>query len=303
MHIEPDSTGYRVHYLHTADGAGDAVIGRRAILSAGTLGTNTILLRSRDIYRTLPNLSDKLGHGYSGNGDFIGSIQNSEVDLQPWVGPDVTSVIRYFDTPPQFTMAAPTFNRQVMEVLASLGQGDGGWLRPFAPVLWPLMERLILWAFKCGLLSQPSKFPAHNAGDPAHMTNLFAIGRDNANGLMYLKRGHLDIAWDYANENHALVQKMCAAMQAISEVYGGTFAPILTWNLFKRIITVHSLGGCHLSAAPHSGVVSPHGEVHRYPGLFIADGSVIPTAIGFHPVMTISAVSEHIAEAVVNSYP
>jgi hypothetical protein len=29
---------------------------------------------------------------------------------------------------------------------------------------------------------------------------------------------------------------------------------------------------------------------------------VIPAAIGFHPVMTISAVSEYVAEAVVNSY-
>jgi GMC oxidoreductase len=50
------------------------------------------------------------------------------------------------------------------------------------------------------------------------------------------------------------------------------------------------------------GVVSPRGEVHGYPGLFVADGSVIPTSIGFHLVMIISAVSEHIAEAVVESF-
>jgi cholesterol oxidase len=61
---------------------------------------------------------------------------------------------------------------------------------------------------------------------------------------------------------------------------------------------VHSLGGCHLSASPDRGVVSPHGEVHGYPGLFVADGSVVPTSIGFHPVMTISAIAERTAEAV-----
>jgi cholesterol oxidase len=134
------------------------------------------------------------------------------------------------------------------------------------------------------------------------MTNLFAIGRDNANGRVRLKRGRLDIEWDYARENQELTKKMLAAMQEVADVYGGTFAPLVTWNIFNRIITVHSLGGCRLSDSAQDGVVSTHGEVHGYPGLFVADGSVIPSSIGFHPVMTISAVSERIAEAVVSSY-
>jgi len=95
---------------------------------------------------------------------------------------------------------------------------------------------------------------------------------------------------------------MSAAMRQVSDAYGGTFAPLITWGMFRRILTVHSLGGCHLSESPDQGVVSTEGEVHGYPGLFVADGSVIPAAIGFHPVMTISAVSERIAEAVVSSF-
>lgn len=300
--IEPDGSGYRVRYTEVASGAEMSVTGRRVVLSAGTLGTNEILLRCRDIHRTLPRLSRQLGHGYSGNGDFLGSIQNSQTDLQPWIGPDVTSVIRYFDAPPQFTMAAPTFNQAVMAVIASFGQMNGKWLRPLSPILWPLMGRLLPWAFKMGLLSRPSRLPAPHAGDPARMTNLFAIGRDNANGLIRLKRGGIDIAWDYERENRALVEKMSEAMQQISDVYGGTFAPLITWGMFRRILTVHSLGGCSLSESPDRGVVSTEGEVHGYPGLFVADGSVIPASIGFHPVMTISAVSERIAEAVVNRF-
>jgi cholesterol oxidase len=156
-------------------------------------------------------------------------------------------------------------------------------------------------AFKTGLLNAPRR-PGPNAGDPARMTNLFAIGRDNANGQMRLKRGRLDITWDFERENRPLIEKMTASMKEVSDIYGGTFAPLITWSIFRRITTVHSLGGCHLSDSPEAGVVSPEGEVHGYPGLFVADGSVIPTSIGFHPVMTISAVSERIAEAVVNSF-
>jgi cholesterol oxidase len=298
-HVEPRASGYRVHYTDVASGTSASVTGRRVVLSAGTLGTNEILLRCRHIYRTLPDLSRKLGDGYSGNGDFLGSIQNSRTDLEPWKGPDVTSVIRYFESAPQFTMAAPTFNRAVMTVLASRRQGGGRLLKVFSPLLWPLMEWITPWAFRSAFFTKPAR---SRAGDPARMTNLFAIGCDNANGCLRLKRGRLDIEWDYAHENRALTQKMLAAMQEVADLYGGTFAPLITWNIFNRIITVHSLGGCHLSDSPQGGVVSTHGEVHGYPGLFVADGSVIPSSIGFHPVMTISAVSERIAEAVVSSY-
>lgn len=300
--VEPDKEGYRVRYADLGSGAEASVTGRRVVLSAGTLGTNEILLRCRDVHRTLPRLSGRLGHGYSGNGDFLGSIQNSKTDLQPWVGPDVTSVIRYFDAQPGFTMAAPTFNKSVMAVLASHGQTEVGWLRPLAPLLWPALNRLLPRAFQQGLLSEPARIRGRNAGPPERMTNLFAIGRDNANGHISLKNGGIDIAWDYERENRELVERQDAAMREVADIYGGTYAPLAAWSIFRRIVTVHSLGGCHLSESPDKGVVSPEGEVHGHPGLFVADGSVIPTAIGFHPVMTISAVSERIAEAVVNSF-
>lgn len=301
-HVEADEKGYRVHYQDLSNGETGSVTGTRVVLSAGTLGTNKILLQSRDVFNTLPELSSKLGYGFSGNGDFLGSIQNSKKNLEPWNGPDVTSVIRYFDDNPRFTMAAPTFNQPVMEFLASLGQGKG-WLPEFlAGMIWRKLDRALYWAFKKGLMSKPARFPGPNAGDPERMTNLFAIGQDNANGRIVLDKNDIDIKWNYAGENRVLVQKMTKAMEDVGDVFGGTVSPLQTWHVFKRILTVHPLGGCHLSSSPDIGVVSVDGEVHGYPGLFVADGSVIPTAIGFHPVMTISAVSEHIAEAVVNSY-
>jgi cholesterol oxidase len=99
-----------------------------------------------------------------------------------------------------------------------------------------------------------------------------------------------------------LIQAMLVAMRGIAREYGGTFAPIALWDAFQRILTVHSLGGCALAEAPERGVVSPEGEVFGYPGLFVADGSVIPTSLGFHPAMTISAVSERIADHAVASF-
>lgn len=199
-------------------------------------------------------------------------------------------------------MAAPSFNRDVMTVLASHGQPSLGWLRFLSPLLWPRLERLLPRLFAKGVLSSPAKFRARRAGEPGRMTNLFAIGRDNANGRLYYKRGRLDVAWNYARENRELINRMTQAMNEVARVYGGTFATFFTWQVFHRILTVHPLGGCRLSDSPQDGVVSPEGEVHGYPGLFVADGSVIPTSLGFHPCMTISAIAERIAEAAVGSF-
>jgi cholesterol oxidase len=299
-HVEPaPGGGYRVHCQDLATGQRRTVEGTRVVLSAGTLGTVELLLRSRDKARTLPRLSQRLGHGYSGNGDFLGSIMNSREDLEPWVGPDVSTVMRFFDAEPSFTLAAPTFNKPVMEVLTGMGQPRlGAFLQGVGAPLWPFLMPVLNTAFAKGLLSRPPR----NSADPARMTNLFAIGRDNANGRMGLKGNQLDVEWNFAEENQALVQRMQAAMREVALQYGGTYAPLVTWQLFQRPITVHSLGGAHLAESPERGVVSTEGEVFNYPGLHVADGSVIPTSIGFHPVMTISAVSERIAEAVARGF-
>jgi cholesterol oxidase len=58
-----------------------------------------------------------------------------------------------------------------------------------------------------------------------------------------------------------------------------------------------------MADSPATGVVSAEGEVYGYPGLFVADGSVVPTSIGFHPAMTIAGIAERTADAINGSWP
>jgi cholesterol oxidase len=61
----------------------------------------------------------------------------------------------------------------------------------------------------------------------------------------------------------------------------------------------HPLGGCRMAATPELGVTDDRGAVFGYEGLYCIDGSIVPTSLGVNPSLTIAAVSERCAEALV----
>jgi cholesterol oxidase len=68
-----------------------------------------------------------------------------------------------------------------------------------------------------------------------------------------------------------------------------------SWKIFKDLITPHPLGGCNMGERIESGVVDHRGEVFGYPNLFVADGAIVPRAIGVNPSRTIGALAERVA--------
>jgi cholesterol oxidase len=72
--------------------------------------------------------------------------------------------------------------------------------------------------------------------------------------------------------------------------------------------TAHPLGGCRMGASAASGVVNHRGQVFDpsagdhtvHAGLYVADASIMPTALGNNPLLTITALAERIADLMVN---
>lgn len=56
--------------------------------------------------------------------------------------------------------------------------------------------------------------------------------------------------------------------------------------------TAHILGGCGIGADEMTGVIDTSHQVFNYPGLYVADGSVIPANLGVNPSLTITAMTE-----------
>jgi cholesterol oxidase len=74
-----------------------------------------------------------------------------------------------------------------------------------------------------------------------------------------------------------------------------------TWRLASYLITPHPLGGCRMGTNPGEHVVDHTGEVFGHRGLYVADGAIVPTALGITPSRTIAALAERIASGIVSA--
>jgi cholesterol oxidase len=118
------------------------------------------------------------------------------------------------------------------------------------------------------------------------------IGRDAADGRMHLTHlRRFDIRFDRAR-SQGLFDAMRATVAELAEAAGATAFFALDAGPLGKYVTVHPLGGCPMSDDPATGVVDDAGKVHGYDGLYVLDGSIVPTAIGVNPSKTIAALAE-----------
>ncbi|RZN10796.1 hypothetical protein CWO91_11380 [Bradyrhizobium genosp. SA-3] len=325
--------GWVVHVNHTDNHLRDRqltpfqVRTKRLILSAGTLGSTEILLRSQGALR----FSAQLGRKFSANGDMLvtayglNEVVNAVADeTEPpaateqkgsgprAIGPTITAMIDLRTGNPESDLviqdlAVPGPLRRLFEeaitsfdVLNQLGQ------RP-----WRRYER------DC---------PKHddaavNRDAVKHSLVLAMIARDDADGELTLgdkalcddADGLLTVHWPALrmdrrfDEHHRRLKELMAKSRI-----GGRVVNNLLWRpfaeelerLFGRqrgpLVTVHPLGGCAMGNDVRQGVTDHCGRVFDaggsgatsvHPGLVVLDGSIIPTSLGINPALTISVLS------------
>lgn len=62
------------------------------------------------------------------------------------------------------------------------------------------------------------------------------------------------------------------------------------------LFSAHQMSSCRMGGSPARGALSPTGESFEVRNLFVADGSILPTAVGRNPMITIMGVSHQIAQ-------
>jgi len=87
-------------------------------------------------------------------------------------------------------------------------------------------------------------------------------------------------------------------LRGLTELHGGDSAPLRDARLRPsdlKLMAFHPLGTARASADPAAGVVDADLALHGAEGLYVADGSVVPSALGVNPQITIMALATRLA--------
>jgi cholesterol oxidase len=272
------------------------------ILAAGSLGSTEILLRSKA--RGL-SLSDQVGERITSNGDFQSFAYNTSETVNGIgtgchspneigvVGPCITGMIDLRDGPQHEGALAieegvvpGALANFLPSVLAAAAEANGqSRARDVIRAKTRIAESLVLG-------------PYHGA--TRNTLTYLVMARDDGKGRMLLSDDRLRIEWPGLGVQpvfNAIREQLARATSALG---GQQISTSVAEMLLKSpLITVHPLGGCAMADDASMGVVNHKGQVFAgargntvYDGLYVMDGSIIPSPLGVNPLLTICALAE-----------
>ena len=321
-------------FKYIPEGREKSISCKTLILAAGAIGSTEILLKSISTTRNTGEklkLSNRLGKGYSTNGDLLGIVTPTKDNIHATRGPMVTSAIRFKEgsnfiytiedtgIPKIFAGLSNLLPQANLfrELLVSVGSES---INNLVDILTRRLSGISLSAESSIVISER---------DLDKTLILSGMGTDTSDGEIKLMDNWKNNAnrnmndWNVVNMDFdlnklaPLIEKIRSSMQYIAKEIGEKGSASLSTPLWdpnnpsKNIsAVVHNLGGCCIGKDRNDGVVNNFGQVYKsdgssltntYDGFYIVDGAIIPTSLGVNPSLTISALAFRIAKEIVQS--
>ena len=255
----------------------------RVVLAAGTYGTQKLLHAMRDT-AVLPDLSPRLGELTRTNSEAVLAATSRSRSTDFSRGVAITSSI-HLDQNTHLEPVRYGPGSNVIGLLQTVLVDGGG--------------SLPRWLAAVGtVLRNPGAFARSlSVRHWSERTVIMLVMQDLDNSLVVAgRRGRLggrgltsrpgggDPIPTWIPAGHEAVRRAAAQI-------GGDPGGAVT-DLLDIPMTAHFIGGCAIGATAQDGVVDPYLRVHGYPGLTIADGSVVCANLGVNPALTITAQAE-----------
>lgn len=304
------------------------VFAERVILAAGTLGSTEILKRSGQKYDL--GLSDRLGAGFSTNGDALvagvgqrtvaskaAGVPGAVADAKP--GPTISGMasIALDESDPEvrFTLEDAVIPYPLTEIWQEL-----------------LVSQSLLRRFADGSVSawhqqhKKHDFLARSSALGEHSQALLIMGLDAGDGQLVWEDDRLKPVWTSTGGADYFSRVDERLRRHERDVFdGGLFMPNMLSQplppgfdgvlegadeLRGSLLSVHPLGGCCMATGIDEGVVNTSGQVFTthtdagfYDNLYVLDGAIIPGAIGTNPFLTIATLSYILARDIAAGTP
>lgn len=265
------------------------VYAKNVIFSAGVMGTMKLLLNLRDVKKSLPKLSRRLGTMVRTNSEgLLGSVARKS-DINYSEGVAISSI----------------YNHDEMTRIEPVRYPDGSSLMRFlaAPLIdknFSIPRRLL--NFLGWALTHPIDFGkalflpgwAHNVTILLVMQHAdnrmrFKIGKS----VFTLFRTGMVAEEEPGYTINAQVEGSHEITREFAKRTNGVPLGSIGENLLNLPTTAHILGGAPMGKNADEGLIDEKFEIHNYPGLYVIDGSVMPANPGVNPSLTITALAEY----------
>ena len=265
------------------------VFARNVIFSAGVLGTLKLLLQCRDVSKSLPNISKKLGELVRTNSEALLGVIGKHDKTKYNEGIAITSIVKADDVTRIEPVHYPDRSSLMRYLAMPLVHTSGGILKRTLLILWAFIKNPINtlythvlpgWAWRGTILlvmqtiDNRMRLKFGRSAYTLFRRGLVAEPDLNHTVSSWVETGH-KVTNDFAQKTGGIPQG------SIGE------------NFFNLPTTAHILGGCPIGMNDKEGVIDLGFNIHNYPGLYIVDGSVVPANPGVNPSLTITALAEY----------
>lgn len=253
------------------------------VVSGGVLGTLDLLLKQKYKYKTLPELSARLGENILTNSEMLSGIVAADRKLNH--GLAISSVFK------------PNDNTSIELCKYPDGSGAMNRLAVTAAGIGPPLVRT-LKMFGNSIMHPWKTLRTLFLRNGARSSIILLIMQSLTNSMrMKLKRGLFGYRLSFDNKSTSQVPSYIPIGQEVLYKYAKKVNGV-PQNAFSEVVfgmtsTAHILGGCPMGDSVETGVVNERFEVNGYKNFFILDGSIIPANLGVNPSLTITALSEY----------
>ncbi|MFO0564147.1 MAG: GMC family oxidoreductase N-terminal domain-containing protein [Polyangiaceae bacterium] len=264
----------------TPDGRRVEIRARAVVLACGAMLTPVLLLRNG-----LANHSGQVG-------------RNLSVHPATSVSAVFDRPIRGFDHVPQGHGVDQLHREGILMLGASAPLDMGATLFPFVGQRYVEMMEQYDRVASFGVMVEDGPNGRITLGPGGRALAFYHLGRHER---QLLARGSAAVA---------RIFRAAGARQCFTEIHGHD--ELTTGEDVERLeratpkggdmtmVGFHPLGSCRMGKDPHSSVVDTSYESHDVPGLYLVDGSVVPTSIAVNPQLTIMALATRAGEIIGN---
>lgn len=252
------------------------------VVSAGVLGTLSLLFRQKQVYRSLPQLSDRLGENILTNSEMISGILGADRKLNHGL-----AISRVFQ-PDEHTFVETVKFPDGSGMMARLGVMAAG----------PGNSIVRIFSMFRHAVTHPKDFLRTVFTNDLSQKAIILLIMQRLENSMKLNYRRGVLGWKLTFDNAsgavpAFIAKGQEVLLRFAQKVKGVPHNAATEVFFNMSTTAHILGGCPMGKNGEQGVIDDDFRVHGLPNAFILDGSVVPCNLGVNPSLTITALAEY----------